>query len=231
MSAGPERFRVVVVDDDFHVARLHTRIVDGVEGFSVVGSAGTVAEARSLIDAERPDLLLADIYLPDGSGLDLVRAYDVDAIVLSAAVTSAAVRRAFQRGAFGYLVKPFADERLAELLHAYARYRNLLDAAPELSQDVIERARRALHGSAARESSARRSPTETAVLEALAASVDALAAPAVAERVGISRATAQRYLSSLAQEGQLAIELQYGATGRPEHRYRPAGPATPAAPK
>ncbi|WP_440709103.1 response regulator [Herbiconiux sp. YIM B11900] len=231
MSGAAERFRVVVVDDDFHVARLHTRIVEGVEGFAVVGSAGTVAEARSLIDAERPDLLLADIYLPDGSGLDLVRAYEVDAIVLSAAVTSAAVRRAFQRGAFGYLVKPFADERLTDLLHAYTRYRNLLDAGPELSQDVIERARRALHGSAARESSARRSPTETAVLEALAASADALAAPAVAERVGISRATAQRYLSSLAQEGQLAIELQYGATGRPEHRYRPAPAPPPPEPR
>ncbi|MDO9397549.1 MAG: hypothetical protein Q7T71_13460, partial [Herbiconiux sp.] len=54
----------------------------------------------------------------------------------------------------------------------------------------------------------------------------ALSAPAVASLVGISRATAQRYLSALAQEGHLVIELQYGATGRPEHRYRAA--PTPA---
>jgi len=42
----------------------------------------------------------------------------------------------------------------------------------------------------------------------------------VAERVGISRATAQRYLSSLAQAEVVRLELNYGATGRPEHRYR-----------
>jgi two-component system CitB family response regulator len=179
------------------------------------------------VESVQPDLVLADIYLPDGSGLDLVRAIDVDAIVLSAAVTASAVRRAFQRGAFAYLVKPFADEELAEQLRAYTRYRNLLDAQPELDQSTVDRARRVLHGAGGAgggAAGARRSPTETAVLEALAASGTALSAPAIAERIGISRATAQRYLSSLAHEGQLAIELQYGATGRPEHRYRTAGP-------
>jgi two-component system, CitB family, response regulator len=217
---GGPRFRVLIVDDDFHVARLHTRIVNAVEGFAVVATAGTVAEGMRALEHEHPDLLLADIYLPDGSGLDLVRAADVDAVVLSAVVTAAAVRRAFQRGAFGYLVKPFADEELTALLQGYARYRNLLDAQPELDQGTIERARRVLHGAGATAGATRRSPTETAVLEALAASATALSAPVVAERVGISRATAQRYLSALAQDGQLVIELQYGATGRPEHRYR-----------
>jgi two-component system CitB family response regulator len=42
----------------------------------------------------------------------------------------------------------------------------------------------------------------------------------VAERVGISRATARRYLSSLAHAEVVRLELNYGSTGRPEHRYR-----------
>ena len=41
----------------------------------------------------------------------------------------------------------------------------------------------------------------------------------VAARVGVSRATAQRYLSSLADDGAVDIQLRYGTTGRPEHRY------------
>ena len=214
--------RVVIVDDDFHVARLHTRIVEATGGYSVVATAGTVAEARPAIETTRPDLLLADIYLPDGSGLDLVRGYDVDAVVLSAAVTAAAVRTSFQRGAIAYLVKPFADDELAEVLRGYTRYRNLLDAQPELDQETIDRARRVLHRSGQRDASARRSPTEQAVLEALAGSTDALSAPVVAAQLGISRATAQRYLSALAHEGSLVVELRYGSTGRPEHRYRPS---------
>ncbi|MFE7506719.1 response regulator [Promicromonospora sp. NPDC057488] len=223
-DAGPAvRFRVVVVDDDFHVARLHTRIVESVEGFGVVATAGTAAQAAAAIEAERPDLVLADIYLPDGSGLDLIAGRDVDAIVLSAAVATAAVRKALQRGAFGYLIKPFADDDLTELLRAYGRYRNLVDSQAELDQEAVDRARRVLHGAGNRDGASRRSPTETAVLGALAEAGSALSAPMVADRVGVSRATAQRYLSTLAHQGHLVVELRYGSTGRPEHRYRTAG--------
>ena len=42
----------------------------------------------------------------------------------------------------------------------------------------------------------------------------------VAERVGVSRATAQRYLAELVRAGLLELNLQYGTTGRPTHRYR-----------
>ncbi|MFD7311984.1 response regulator [Promicromonospora sp. NPDC059942] len=225
-DTGPAvRFRVVVVDDDFHVARLHTRIVESVEGFGVVATAGTAAQAAAVIDAEEPDLVLADIYLPDGSGLDVIARRDVDAIVLSAAVATAAVRKALQRGAFGYLIKPFADDDLTELLRAYGRYRNLVDSQAELDQEAVDRARRVLHGAGGRDGAARRSPTETAVLAALAEAGAALSAPMVADRVGVSRATAQRYLSALAHQGHLVVELRYGSTGRPEHRYRTAGRA------
>ncbi|MEV5958240.1 helix-turn-helix domain-containing protein [Streptomyces sp. NPDC051987] len=51
---------------------------------------------------------------------------------------------------------------------------------------------------------------------------DALAAAEAAERTGVSRATAQRYLSYLVKEDMVRLELRYGATGRPEHRYRVA---------
>jgi response regulator of citrate/malate metabolism len=47
-----------------------------------------------------------------------------------------------------------------------------------------------------------------------------VSAAEVAEQVGISRSTAQRYLSELARQGKVEINLHYGSTGRPEHRYR-----------
>jgi two-component system CitB family response regulator len=49
-----------------------------------------------------------------------------------------------------------------------------------------------------------------------------LSAAEIARKVGISRATAQRYLSALAEDGSVEIQLRYGSTGRPEHRYGPA---------
>ena len=46
-------------------------------------------------------------------------------------------------------------------------------------------------------------------------------ASAIAEKVGISRTTAQRYLAHLARTGAIELHLRYGSTGRPEHLYRP----------
>jgi two-component system CitB family response regulator len=60
----------------------------------------------------------------------------------------------------------------------------------------------------------------TRVRELLQASPHDVSAAEIAEEVGISRSTAQRYLAELARQGKIELRLHYGATGRPEHRYR-----------
>jgi len=226
---------VLVVDDDFYVADLHRRQVEQLPGLRALPAVGTVAEVRRVLAEQHVDLLLLDVHLPDGSGLDLLREVDVDAFVLSAASDAATVRRALRRGALGYLIKPFASGTLIDRLHAYQRYRNVLDERTAVDQEALERALRILHsGDAAKAASPSRSATEQAVLEQFAAEADAgdadadvgagagpleLSAADVAARVGVSRATAQRYLAALAADGLVTMKLSYGTTGRPEHRY------------
>ena len=83
--------RTLIVDDDFRVAALHRAYVERVPGFTVVGEAGTGADALRLIATSKPDLVLLDIYLPDISGLDVMRdireagASRVDVIAITAA--------------------------------------------------------------------------------------------------------------------------------------------------
>ena len=108
---------VLVVDDDFMVARIHTGFVERTPGFSVTGVAHTGAQA--LVEAERlqPDLVLLDVYLPDVSGLDLLAglreaAPEVDVLVISAAREADTVRRALRGGIVHYLMKPFSKEVL-----------------------------------------------------------------------------------------------------------------------
>lgn len=67
-----ELLRVLVVDDDFRVAAMHAAALERVRGCQVVGKARTLAEARELLATRSVDLVLADEYLPDGSGADLV---------------------------------------------------------------------------------------------------------------------------------------------------------------
>ncbi|MFS4504897.1 response regulator [Clavibacter sp. Sh2141] len=209
---------VLVVDDDFRIARLHEGLVASAPGFRSLGTAGSVRAALAVLDAERPDLVLLDAYLPDGSGLDLVRRIEPDVILVTAADDAATVRRALRGGAVSYLVKPFAPELLLARLAAYAAYRAGLDTERPLDQAAVDRAMQSLRPG--RTGANARPATEQAVLDALAAAGDELSAPDIAERVGVSRATAQRYLGALARERVVDVQLKYGSTGRPEHRYR-----------
>lgn len=217
-----DELRVLIVDDDFHVAQLHAGYVGSVPGFTALRPVGTAEAALRAARAQHPDLVLLDVYLPDALGLDLMRALDTDVLVLTAAAETASVRLALRRGAIGYLVKPFPAEALTQRLRAYARYRRTLAGEQTVDQDTIERAVRTLRTVQGTGPGRSRPATETAVLQVLAAGGQHSAA-AVAERVGVSRATAQRYLSALVDEGVVEIHLRYGSTGRPEHRYAVVG--------
>ena len=208
--------RVLIVDDDFRVAGLHRDIVAERSGFAVLEPAGSIAAAHAAIRATRPDLLLADVYLPDGDGIELVRASGIDAFALSAATDAPTIRRALHAGALGYLIKPFERRVLQDRLDRYLRFRNLLAGDGALGQQEIDRALTILQ-STGDTGSATRSATEQLILEKLGA--DEASAAEVAERAGISRATAQRHLAALAGRGLIEIRLRYGSTGRPEHRY------------
>ncbi|PPF16943.1 two-component system response regulator [Rathayibacter sp. AY1G1] len=221
MSADTARERtVLVVDDDFRVAQLHADLVEARQGLTALPPVHTARAARAAVAEHAPDLLLLDVHLPDQSGIALLRELDTDAFVVSAASDGATVRRALHAGALGYLIKPFEARLLGERLDAYVRFRNVLREDRAADQEAVERALRILHSGDATAAQPSRSATEQLVLARLAESGAELSALEVAERAGISRATAQRYLSGLAGRGLVEMTLSYGTTGRPEHRYR-----------
>ncbi|GII25597.1 response regulator [Planosporangium mesophilum] len=212
--------QVLIVEDDFRVAQIHRAFTERVSGFRVVGTARTGQEARDLVGAERPDLLLLDTYLPDESGLDLLRDLDTDAIMLTAASDAVSVRTAFTRGALNYLVKPFTAEQLTDRLTAYRHYRSQLARDRGLAQDDIDRALRVLHdGDHPVARKGQSAVTFRLVADALREAGEPRSAADIAARLGIARATAQRYLAALAQAGSARMNLRYGMSGRPEHLY------------
>jgi response regulator of citrate/malate metabolism len=107
---------VLVVDDDFRVAHLHAGIVNAIPGFTVTATTNTLADARQAAVAAAIDLALVDVYLPDGSGLDLIRELRCDTMVLTAATEAETIRSAVSAGALSYLVKPFTRADLAARL-------------------------------------------------------------------------------------------------------------------
>ena len=216
---GSAELTVLVVDDDFRVADMHAGIVNALPGFTVTATATTLAAARK---AEPVDLALLDVYLPDGSGVDFVRELHCDAFVLSAATDAPTIRAAMAAGALSYLVKPFAPTDLAAKLSGYARYRKILSGS-NLSGKEVDAALDALRPriTAPPAPPAVASPTKQLVLEALRASGQPMSSTELSAQIGVSRATAQRYLSTLASAGEVKIQLRYGTTGRPEQEFLP----------
>lgn len=219
--------RAVVVDDDFRVATIHAAYLGKVPGFEVIAQAHTAADAAAAVDSLKPDLLLLDLYLPDEHGLELaarLRTEDhppVDVIVITAAKDAESVRAAMRNGAMAYLLKPFSFPALRDKLLAYARMRTRLDRSAALDQRGVDRAFGALHAPAQLAGTKGRSDLTLETVEEVLAGADRdLSAAEVAELTGMSRATAQRYLTHLHDLGRCAIRLRYGSSGRPEHGYR-----------
>lgn len=217
----------VVVDDDFRVARIHTTYVERVAGFDVIAQAHTAAEAMDCVRRLRPDLMLLDLYLPDENGLDLaarLHAMDdpaVDLIVITAATDVDSVRIALQRGAVHYLIKPFTFATLRERLLSYAAMRAQLAGQRTVDQRHVDRALQTLRTTEPFDQHKGWSAQTSASVERLLAETpQGVTASFTAEVTGMSRATAQRYLSHLAETGRATIDLRYGAAGRPEHIYR-----------
>ena len=219
--------RVLVVEDDFRVARIHAETTEQVPGFRVVAQAHTASAAVSAAARHEPDLVLLDLYLPDAHGLEVLRRLRAgtgppDVMVLTAARDMATVRRSMVAGAVQYLIKPFTVETLRERLRAYAEVHARRSTDRDTTQAEVDGlfARLRRGGTAALALPKGCSPeTAQLVLDALTECGGDLSAAEVGERTGISRATAQRYLSTLADAGAVERTLRYGSAGRPEHRY------------
>jgi response regulator of citrate/malate metabolism len=232
--------RTLVVDDDYHVAHAHALSVGRLPGFSVVGEAHSAEEARLIIKDERPDLLLLDMYLPDYNGLDLVRrltresarsadsdgpSHVPDFLLVTAARDIESVRSAMQLGAVYYLVKPFTFAALREQLESYRQWRQRLERSNEADQGTVDALYGLLRSPAVTSATRRSLPTTMArVLDIVQSSATPLGAAEVADRLGVSRPTAQRYLATLVQKQAIDLDLAYGTTGRPEHRYLSRSP-------
>ncbi|MFE0143589.1 response regulator [[Kitasatospora] papulosa] len=227
--------KVLVVDDDFIVAKLHSRYVSAVDGFTVVGVAHTGAEALRAARRLRPDLVLLDIFLPDMDGIQVLRELraaeeregdgrSADALFITAARDAGVVRAALRAGAQHYLIKPFHRSALQEQLQHVASLRNRLDALDEARREARQEDVDRIFGT--RPPGSRELPkglaarTADLVERVLRDHPAGLSASECAAAGALSRVSARRYLEYFAETGRAEVSLRYGGTGRPERRYR-----------
>jgi response regulator of citrate/malate metabolism len=220
--------RVLIVEDDYRIAELHREYTQRVPGFSVVGQASTGAEGIRLAGRTRPDLVLLDVYLPDMTGLEVLSALrgagqpEIDVIAITAARDVETLRSAMQSGVVHYLIKPFRFAAFEEKLKSYAALRDRMGRITEADQHDVDRLYGLLRPTPTAQDLPKglSMPTLALVEGAMSQGSSGLSAEEVAQKAGISRVTARRYLDHLAQVGRVEVRMRYGSRGRPEHRYR-----------
>jgi response regulator of citrate/malate metabolism len=228
--------RVLIVDDDFMVAKVHSGFVAALDGFTVVGTASSGAEA--LADAERlaPDLVLLDVYLPDMTGLEVLRRLRAagsraDVIVISAARDVESIRSALHGGVLHYLVKPFDRRTFESRLRDFAELHGELKGLQEPGQTDVDRVFGRLRGGTPAPASTPKGiapETLDLVRSVLAeAGPDGLSATECSERTGLARVSARRYLEQLVSVQEADVRQRYGTAGRPERRFTLRTPRRP----
>lgn len=222
--------RVLLVDDDALTLELHRTYLARLDGFAVVAECTGARAAVSAI-LERPptegiDLVLLDVTMPDGTGLDVLRhvrarAADVDVIAVTGVRDAEVVRQMVGLGVAQYLVKPFAFAVFRERMEQYRAYRERTrDASGPATQSEIDAMLGALrpapHVALPKGLSADSLERVRAHLRAHGP----VSASETADALGMSRVSARRYLEHLADTGGVTRTARYGAPGRPQTEYR-----------
>ncbi|TDF95139.1 response regulator [Paenibacillus piri] len=221
------QLRALVVDDDFMIARVHASYIEQQEGYELAGVAGsfeqTIDQARKL----KPDLLILDVYLPDRSGIDVLRTLrsekiSCDVILITAAKEIGTIEEAFQLGIFDYLIKPFDLDLLQDTLKKYRQFKIHLQSPATPDQQFVEGLKKFRSAKSINLQQPQKG-IDLRTLERIKQSMALEDQPCSAERIahmaGVSRSTARAYLEYLIEQGTANEFLQYGTVGRPQRLF------------
>jgi two-component system response regulator DevR len=210
-SSGPSKtLRLLIVDDHEVVRQGLVALLDRREGFQVVAEAGNVAEAVEQARRFEPDIVIMDVRLPDGSGIEACREIRADlpatrVVMLTSYPDEEAVLSAIVAGAAGYLLKQIRARDLVVALEAVGRGESLLD--PAVTEKVLERIRK-IATSGASEELAMLTSQEQKILLLVA---EGMTNKGIAAEVFLSDKTVKNYVSSILSKLNLERRAQAAA--------------------
>jgi len=194
MLKGMATIRLFLVDDHDLIRRGLGAFIDAQEDMEVAGEASTAEAALARIPAVRPDIVVLDVRLPDGNGVEVCRELrsQVDGlrvVMLTSFTDESALVDSIVAGAEGYLLKTTTGDDLIVALHRVAAGQSLVD--PSLTASIFERLRNT-RGEG--EPEARLTAQEQRVLDLIA---EGLTNREIAERMHLAERTIKNYVSNM----------------------------------
>lgn len=220
--------RTLIVEDDAKIAEIQRIFTEKIKSYTVVGIANTIKEAEEMVFILEPDLVLLDIFFPDGNGIDLlwkIRAKQrkTDVILITAAKEVEYFEEGLRGGVFDYILKPLVFNRFKSTLEKFREHREKLDTIRIINQNEVDRL---LHQADSSNKLDQEMPKgiDPITLKKIEGIFNSLGPAGItAEKagvlIGVSRTTSRRYLEYLVANGLISADLSYGAQGRPERVY------------
>lgn len=232
MKSTTSGIRVLLVDDSALVRRGVRSVITAHSqqgAIQVVGEAANAAEAMTEVLRLKPDVVLLDLRLPDGSGIDICRrihheAPETRVLVLTSFVDDNLVYNAVIAGAHGYLMKEVDPPALLEAITKAAAGQSIL--TPDITQRVMKMLRSGPAGKDGTNDLSSLSQQERRVLACVA---EGLTNKQTGERLGLSENTVKNYLINVFEKLQVKRRSQAAAlyveqVGRPQSSALPPGP-------
>jgi len=204
----PERPVKVIIVDDHEIVRMGLRaLLESKKGTEFAGEASTEAQAVDLARSVRPDVILMDVRLPGGSGVEACRRIrsempEIQVLMLTSYSDDEAIFSSILAGASGYILKMIGAEHVYSAILSISRGESLLD--PRVSKKIVDRAKEISGGVPTRgiDLLTRR---EKEILELIA---DGLTNREIAERIYLSEGSVRNYVSSILSKLGMARRTQ-----------------------
>ena len=218
--------KVLVVEDDPMVGKLHEHYLTQIKGFQLCDIVRNSDEALKIMQTKEYNLVILDIFMPGMDGLQLLakireQEYDVDVIIVSAANDKDKIKAALRLGAFDYIIKPFEFERFNLALNNYKSRYNLVEEQSILKQDELDKT--IIHQDTDVEVTLPKGldkNTLNTVWSEIIKIDGMFTTEEISAKVGISRVSIRKYLEFLKSLKLLSLDLHRGSVGRPVYKYK-----------
>jgi DNA-binding NarL/FixJ family response regulator len=211
MSAvGEPPLRVLLVDDHEVVRSGVKALLQATDDIVVSGEAGSVREAIDEADRARPDVVVMDVRLIDGSGIEATREIrarhpKTKVVMLTSFADDEALFASIMAGASGYVLKQVKGGELVRAIRTVGRGESLLD--PAVTNAVLDRLRKGKH-LLKDEKLARLSPQEERILQAVA---DGKTNKEIGDELHLAEKTVKNYVSSILSKLEVARRAEAAA--------------------
>ena len=205
--AANEKLKILIVDDHDIVRKGLAMLVSRQKDLTVVAEAGTVAEAVEKARETVPDVVVMDIRLPDGTGIEACREirdenFDVKVLMLTSYSDEEAVMGSIMAGASGYLLKEIRSQEIVDAIRRVGSGQSLLD--PSVTASVLERVRRGKEEDVL----AQLTDQEKKILELIA---DGKTNREIAGQINLSDKTVKNYVSNILGKLEISRRSQAAA--------------------